>query len=158
MSGSLDDEIGMYARGQALFEPFFFLGSGFPNFSRRPGRHSVQNNQNLLRFFSKNYPLKKSSQSSIIKKIRRKGASKMKKFFRIEESYKFEWNDLRALITFINVILIMIFGLSIAWFGLIIALIGLIKDFTTDRRINGILMHFSSVVLNVYFLTFLLTK
>ena len=82
----------------------------------------------------------------------------MKKFFRIEESYKFEWNDLRALITFINVILIMIFGLSIAWFGLIIALIGLIKDFTTDRRINGILMHFSSAILNVYFLIFLLTK
>lgn len=82
----------------------------------------------------------------------------MKKFFRIEESYKFEWNDLRAFITFINVILIMIFGLSIAWFGLIIALIGLVKDFTTDRRINGILMHFSSVILNVYFLSLLLTK
>lgn len=82
----------------------------------------------------------------------------MKKFFRIEESYKFKWNDLRAGITFINVILIMIFGLSIAWFGLIIALIGLIKDFTTDRRINGILMHFSSVILNVYFLSLLLTK
>lgn len=82
----------------------------------------------------------------------------MKKFFRIEESYKFEWNDLRAFITFINVILIMIFGLSIAWFGLIIALIGLVKDFTTDRRINGILMHFSSAILNVYFLIFLLTK
>lgn len=82
----------------------------------------------------------------------------MKKFFKIEEAYKFEWNDLRAGITFINVILIMIFGLSIAWFGLIIALIGLIKDFTTDRRINGILMHFSSVILNVYFLSLLLTK
>lgn len=82
----------------------------------------------------------------------------MKKFFKIEEAYNFEWNDLRAGITFFNVILIMIFGLSISWFGLAIALIGLVKDFTTDRRINGILMHFSSVILNVYFLSLLLTK
>lgn len=82
----------------------------------------------------------------------------MKNFFRIEESYIFEWNDLRAGITFLNVVLIMIFGLSISWFGLAIAVIGLVKDFTTDRRINGILMHFSSAILNVYFLSLLLTK
>lgn len=82
----------------------------------------------------------------------------MKKFFKIEEAYKFEWNDLRAGITFFNVILIMIFGLSISWFGLAVALIGLVKDFSTDRRVNGILMHFSSVILNLYFLSLLLTK
>ena len=82
----------------------------------------------------------------------------MKNFFGITESYKFEWNDLRAGITFLNVVLIMIFGLSISWFGLAIAIIGLVKDFTIDRRINGILMHFSTAILNVYFLTLLLTK
>lgn len=82
----------------------------------------------------------------------------MKKFFKIEKSYRFEWNDLRAGITFLNVILIMIFGLSISWFGLAIALIGLIKDFTVDRHLNGILMHFSSAILNIYFLNLLLTK
>lgn len=76
----------------------------------------------------------------------------MKKFFRIEENYKFEWNDLRCFITVINVILIMIYGLSIAWFGLAIALIGVIKDLTTDRRVNGLLMHLSTVALNIYFL------
>ncbi len=79
----------------------------------------------------------------------------MKKFFRIEDSYKFEWNDLRCFINVINVILIMIYGLSIAWFGLAVAVIGLIKDFTTDRHINGIIMHLSSVVLNAYFLSLL---
>ena len=76
----------------------------------------------------------------------------MKKFFRIEENYKFEWNDLRCFITVVNVILIMIYGLSIAWFGLAIAAIGVVKDLTTDRKVNGLLMHLSSVALNVYFL------
>jgi len=80
---------------------------------------------------------------------------RIKKFFGIETAYKFEWNDLRAVITIINVILIMIFGLSIAWFGLAVALLGLIRDFTKDRHINGILMHFSSVILNIYFLLLL---
>lgn len=76
----------------------------------------------------------------------------MKNFFNINESYRFEWNDLRCFVTVINVILIMIFGLSIAWFGLAIAAVGIIKDLTTDRRINGILMHFSTLILNIYFL------
>jgi uncharacterized BrkB/YihY/UPF0761 family membrane protein len=79
----------------------------------------------------------------------------MKKFFKIETPYKFEYNDLRALITVINVVLIMIFGLSIAWFGLTIALIGVIKDLKVDRHINGLIMHLASVALNVYFIILL---
>lgn len=79
----------------------------------------------------------------------------MKKFFRIHEAYTFEWNDLRAFITVINVILIMIYGLSIAWFGLAVALIGIIKDITVDRHINGLIMHLANVALNVYFLIML---
>ena len=79
----------------------------------------------------------------------------MKEFFRIEEPYRFEYNDLRALITVINVILIMIFGLSIAWFGLAVALIGVIKDLKVDRHINGLVMHLASVALNIYFLILL---
>lgn len=76
----------------------------------------------------------------------------IKRFFKIEEPYKFEMNDLRCGIQIINVALIMIFGLSISWFGLAVALAGLIKDFMTDRHINGILMHLSTCVLNGYFL------
>lgn len=79
----------------------------------------------------------------------------MKEFFKIETSYKFEYNDLRALITVINVILIMIFGLSIAWFGLAVALIGVIKDLKIDRHINGLVMHLATVALNIYFLILL---
>lgn len=79
----------------------------------------------------------------------------IKNFFRIEGGYKFEWNDLRCFITVVNVILIMIYGLSIAWFGLAVATFGIIKDLTTDRRINGLLMHLSNVALNIYFLIML---
>lgn len=82
----------------------------------------------------------------------------MKKFFKLEENYKFEWNDLRCFITVVNVILIMIYGLSISWFGLAVALIGIVKDLTTDRRINGLLMHLANVALNIYFILLYLEK
>lgn len=77
----------------------------------------------------------------------------MKKFFGIDKTYRFEWNDLRAFATVINIILIMMYGLSIAWFGLGISLVGIVKDLTTDRRINGLIMHIATTVLNIYFLT-----
>ena len=80
---------------------------------------------------------------------------KVKKFFNIETKYKFEMNDLRCIIQIINVVLIMIFGLSVSWFGLTIAVCGLVKDFYTDRHINSILMHTATAVLNLYFLKLL---
>ena len=76
----------------------------------------------------------------------------MKKFFGIETPYRFTWNDLRCFVTIVNVVLIMIYGLSIAWFGLAVALVGVVKDLTTDHKINGLLMHLANIVLNVYFL------
>ena len=76
----------------------------------------------------------------------------MKDFFKVEGGYKFEWNDLRAFITIINIILIMIYGLSIAWFGLAIAVIGIVKDLIVDRKINGLIMHLANVALNIFFL------
>ena len=79
----------------------------------------------------------------------------MKEFFGITQKYTFEWNDLRCLAMILNVVLVMFFGLSISWFGLGIAVVGLIKDFTSDRHINGILMHCASVALNIYFLILL---
>lgn len=66
--------------------------------------------------------------------------------------YQFEWNDIRALMTLINVILIMRYGLAIAWFGLAIAYVGLIKDITIDKRVNGVVMHSANAILNIYFL------
>ena len=80
---------------------------------------------------------------------------KVKSFFSIETKYHFEWNDLRCGITILNVILIMLFGLQVSWFGLAIALFGVCKDLSQHRHINDVLMHCSSVVLNIYFLTLL---
>lgn len=77
---------------------------------------------------------------------------KIKKFFGIEDMYKFEWNDLRAFVTVLNVVLIMIYGLSIAWFGLAVAVVGIVKDLTSDHRINGLVMHLANVALNIFFL------
>ena len=82
--------------------------------------------------------------------------TRAKEFFGIESGYKFEYNDLRALITVVNVILIMIYGLSIAWFGLAVAGIGVVKDLAVDRRINGLVMHFANVALNLYFIILLI--
>lgn len=79
----------------------------------------------------------------------------MRDFFNITEPFRFEWNDLRAFIQLLNVILIMIFGLSVSWFGLAIAIFGVVKDMSQHRHINDIIMHMSGVVLNVYFLTLL---
>ena len=79
----------------------------------------------------------------------------IKNFFRIETPYNFEMNDIRAIIQVVNVTLIMIFGLSVSWFGLALAIFGLIKDFTTDRHINSIVMHLAGAVLNIYFLILL---
>ena len=79
----------------------------------------------------------------------------MRDFFSITEPFRFEWNDLRAFIQLLNVILIMIFGLSVSWFGLAIAVFGVIKDMSQHRHINDSVMHMSGVVLNVYFLTLL---
>ena len=81
--------------------------------------------------------------------------TKVKRFFNIDSAYKFEMNDLRALIQIINVALIMMFGLSVSWFGLALAVFGLVKDFTTDRHLNSIVMHLASAVLNLYFLNIL---
>lgn len=77
---------------------------------------------------------------------------KVKKFFNIKEKYKFELGDFYATTFLVNVILVMTIGIVASWFGLAIAIIGLFIDLFTDRRINNIISHLSSVILNIYFL------
>ena len=79
----------------------------------------------------------------------------IKKFFKIETAYKFEWNDLRTAITVLNVILIMKFGLTVAWFGLAVALLGIIKEITGNRHINCLVSYIATIALNLYFITLL---
>ena len=78
----------------------------------------------------------------------------VREFFGIKSKYQFEWGDLRALVTIINVVLIMVFGLSVAWVGLAIAFIGVVRDLTKERRVSGLVMHLAGVALNLYFILF----
>lgn len=77
----------------------------------------------------------------------------MKKFFNITKPYQFDIGDLRAFTMVLNVVLIMTIGLQSSWFGLGLALLGLARDFHDEnRRINGMVNHIASIVLNIYFL------
>lgn len=79
----------------------------------------------------------------------------MKKFFNITaEKYIFDYNDIRCLLTLINVIMIIIFGLSVAWIGLAIAIFGTVRDLVCEeRKINSTIQHLTMIVLNVYFVS-----
>lgn len=79
--------------------------------------------------------------------------NKVKKFFNITEKYKFEWNDLRCLLTVINVFLIMTIGFEVAWFGLGISVLGFVRDMISERRVSGTIMHISTIILNAYFVS-----
>ena len=79
----------------------------------------------------------------------------MKKFFNITAPYTFEWNDLRTFITVINVTLIIMYGLSVAWFGLAIAIIGIIKETCGARHINCYVSYIATIALNINFLILL---
>ena len=79
----------------------------------------------------------------------------MKKFFNITANrYIFDYNDIRCLLTLVNVILIITFGLSVAWIGLAIAIFGTVRDMVCEeRKINSTIQHLTMIVLNVYFVT-----
>ena len=79
----------------------------------------------------------------------------MKKFFNITaDKYIFDYNDIRCLLTLINVILVITFGLSVAWIGLAIAVFGTVRDMVCEeRKINSTIQHLTMIILNVYFVS-----
>ena len=79
----------------------------------------------------------------------------VKNFFNIETKYKFEWNDLRTLLTVTNVFLIIAFGVAGSWFGLAVAIFGIVKELTGNRHINCLVSYVATIILNVYFITLL---
>jgi hypothetical protein len=79
--------------------------------------------------------------------------SAVKKFFKVEENYKFEVGDLWALLQVVNVALIVFVGFDVgAVFGLAVAVLGLVFDFVVYRRINGVVLHLAVAVLNIFIL------
>lgn len=77
----------------------------------------------------------------------------MKKFFGIVNHYRFEWNDARAALQLFNLILILAFGLQMAWVGIVIAIFGIFKDLSQHRHINDLVLHTTTAILNIYLVT-----
>ena len=76
----------------------------------------------------------------------------MRSFFNLTKRYTFEWGDITAILTIINVVAIIAVGLVASWLGLAIAIFGLVLDLAKDRKLNGLAIHLAMVALNTYFL------
>lgn len=80
--------------------------------------------------------------------------TRFKKFFNIKGKYVFDYNDIRCVLTILNVILILRFGLSVALIGLAIAVFGTIRDMICEeRKINSTVQHAMMIILNAYFVS-----
>jgi hypothetical protein len=77
----------------------------------------------------------------------------MKKFFGIETIYTFEANDLVALFTIANVVLIIMGFWWAPIIGLVNCLIGIGLNIKNRVHINLYIMQVAFIVLNIYFLT-----
>ena len=72
------------------------------------------------------------------------------------KNFKFEIGDLWALLTVINVALVITLGGIGLAFGLTVAVLGLISDFTKNKRDfrwNSVISHLAIMALNVFFLS-----
>lgn len=76
----------------------------------------------------------------------------MKRFFGIHEQYRFEWNDLSALLTLGNVILIILNVPIAPYFGIANAALCLVVDIFQRQHINLYTIHLALIVMNIYFL------
>ena len=77
----------------------------------------------------------------------------MKKFFGIETAYKFEANDVVALLTIANVVLIIMGFWWAPMVGLVNCLVGICLNIKNRVHINLYIMQVAFIVLNIYFLT-----
>jgi hypothetical protein len=89
----------------------------------------------------------------IINLTKGKEIKEMKKFFGIEEKqYVFEWGDVSALLTVLNVFFIVMGMWWAPFFGLancVLAIVGMIK---AKAHLNAYIIQMALIVLNVFFL------
>ena len=77
----------------------------------------------------------------------------MKKFFSIEEKkYVFEWNDITAFFTVVNVILVMSSFAWAPWIAIGNCIISLLLNIRYRTHINLYIIQIALVILNIYFL------
>jgi hypothetical protein len=77
----------------------------------------------------------------------------MKEFFGIKEKYRFEANDIVALITIANVVLIIMGFWWAPMIGLVNCVVGIGLNIKNRVHINLYIMQVAFIVLNIYFLT-----
>ena len=77
----------------------------------------------------------------------------MKDFFGIKEKYRFEINDLVALVTIANVVLIIMGFWWAPIIGLANCFVGIGLNIKNRVHINLYIMQVAFIVLNIYFLT-----
>lgn len=76
----------------------------------------------------------------------------MKDFFGIESKYQFEVFDLTAVITILNVALILIGFKYAAVFGLVNCTIFIVLNIKDKAHLNNYITQIALIVLNIYFL------
>lgn len=77
----------------------------------------------------------------------------MREFFGITESFRIEWNDVVALITILNVALVL---LGFSWapiLGIANGVLSLVLNIKYRAHINLYVMQLAIIVLNIYFLS-----
>lgn len=77
----------------------------------------------------------------------------MKEFFGITESFRFEWNDVVAFITLLNVTLVL---LGFSWapiLGIANGVLSLALNAKYRAHINLYVMQLAIIILNIYFLS-----
>jgi len=77
----------------------------------------------------------------------------MKKFFKLDKPYEFDINDIRAILSIINLWSIVVKNNIMIFVCVLLAAFGVINDVAFNRRINGLVIHFSSLLINIVALT-----
>ena len=62
---------------------------------------------------------------------------------------KIEWNDIRALLSVLNLGAFLYFGKGLAIFGVCVAILGLMKDYFVDKKISGAVLHSVALIMNL---------
>lgn len=66
------------------------------------------------------------------------------------KKYKFDNNDISALLTFFDTMFTIVIGLGFAWVGVAIGCVDLYNDIKTRGKINKYVKHISKIVVNLY--------
>ena len=66
---------------------------------------------------------------------------------KLQKLKKVEFNDVRCALTLLNVVLVLLFGVSFAWIGLAVAVFGIAKDIVTRDHINSYIIHAANMIM-----------